>query len=192
MPQARYVKARHGSAGERENTAQSPAGTAHVTSSTDNHSKIVDIRPMAHRYCNILIHCVFSTKGRKDLIPQELIPKLCKYFEGIGRNHGIPILAAGGVANHAHLLIALPPDVPIAKAVQVLKANSSRWLRERGLEFTWQEGYGAFSVSSSTRDAVEHYIEHQAEHHRKHSYEKEFETMLRKSGVTFDAMEAFG
>ena len=147
---------------------------------------------MAHRYSNILVHCVFSTKERKNLIPEEFIPKLWKYFEGIGRNHGLPILTAGGISNHVHLLIALPPDMPIAKAIQVLKANSSRWLREHGIDFTWQEGYGAFSVSSSNRDTVKHYIEHQAEHHRKRSYEKEFETMLRKAGIAFDVKEAFG
>jgi REP element-mobilizing transposase RayT len=147
---------------------------------------------VAHRYSNILVHCVFSTKERKNLIPNELIPKLCKYFAGTGRNHNIPVLAAGGTANHAHLLIALPPDMPTAKAIQVVKANSSRWLREHGIDFAWQEGYGAFSVSSSNRETVKHYIEHQAEHHRKRSYEKEFETLLRKSGIAFDATEAFG
>jgi len=101
-------------------------------------------------------------------------------------------LAAGGISNHVHLLIALPPDVPITKAIQVFKANSSRWLREHVIEFKWQEGYGAFSVSSSNRDAVKHYIEHQAEHHRKRTYEKEFETMLRKSRIVFDLKEVFG
>ncbi len=147
---------------------------------------------MAHRYPNILIHCIFSTKARKDLIPTELIPTLCKYLAGIGRNLRIPVLAAGGISNHVHLLIALPPDMPVAKAVQVLKANSSRWLREHGLEFAWQEGYGAFSVSSSNRDAVKAYIEHQAEHHRKRTFEVEFEAILRKSGMASDVADAFG
>jgi putative transposase len=90
------------------------------------------------------------------------------------------------------LLIALPADVSVAKAIQVLKANSSRWLHEHGLEFAWQEGYGAFSVSRSNKAAVSNYIEHQAEHHQKRSYEAEFETMLRKSGIAFDPKEAFG
>jgi REP element-mobilizing transposase RayT len=147
---------------------------------------------MAHRYPNILIHCVFSTKARKDLIPMELMPQLCKYFAGIGRNRGMPVLASGGISNHVHLLIALPPDVPVAKAVQILKANSSRWLHEHGLEFAWQEGYGAFSVSSSNRDVVKGYIEHQPEHHRTRTYEGEFEAMSRKSGMEFDAAETFG
>ena len=163
-----------------------------VTSDTDICSKTVDSRQMAHKYPNILIHCVFSTKERRDLIPQEMLPQLWKYFAGIGRNHGIAVLAAGGISNHSHLLIALPSDMPVAKAVQILKANSSRWMHEHGLGFSWQEGYGAFSVSSSNRDAVKNYIEHQAEHHRKRSYESEFEAMLRKSGITFDPREAFG
>jgi REP element-mobilizing transposase RayT len=147
---------------------------------------------MAHRYPNILIHCVFSTKERRDITPQEMLPTLWKYLAGIGRNHGIAVLAAGGMSNHSHLLIALPPDMPVAKAVQILKANSSRWLREHGLDFAWQEGYGAFSVSSSNKDAVRNYIEHQAEHHRQRSYESEFEVMLRKSGIAFDLKDAFG
>jgi putative transposase len=147
---------------------------------------------MAHKCPNILIHCVLSTKERRNLIPQEILPRLWKYFAGIGHNHGITVLAAGGTSNHSHLLIVLPSDMAVCKAVQVLKANSSRWLREHGLEFVWQEGYGAFSVSSSNRDAVVDYIEHQAEHHRERSYESELEMMLREAGIAFDAEEAFG
>lgn len=147
---------------------------------------------MAHRYPNILIHCVFSTKERRDLIPREMLPTLAKYFAGIGRNHGISVLAAGGTSNHSHLLIVLPPDIPIAKAVQVLKANSSRWVRQHGIDFSWQEGYGAFSVSASNKETITQCIEHQAEHHRTRSYESEFEAILRKSGIAFDVTEALG
>jgi putative transposase len=147
---------------------------------------------VAHKYPNILIHLVFSTKERAKLIPTELLPRLAKYFAGIGRNHGIPVLAVGGISNHVHLLIVLPSDMTPAKAVQVLKANSSRWIRQHGITFTWQEGYGAFSVSSSNKAAVVDYIEHQAEHHRVRSYETEFEAMIRKSGMQFDGDETFG
>jgi REP element-mobilizing transposase RayT len=147
---------------------------------------------VAHKYPNILIHLVFSTKERAKLIPTELLPRLAKYFAGIGRNHGIPVLAVGGISNHVHLLIVLPSDMTPAKAVQVLKANSSRWIRQHGITFTWQEGYGAFSVSSSNKAAVVDYIEHQAEHHRVRSYETEFAAMIRKSGMQFDGDETFG
>lgn len=149
-------------------------------------------RSVAHKYPNILIHLVFSTKARADLIPDNLIPRLVKYFVGIGRNHEIPVLATGGTSNHMHLLIVLPPDVAPAKAVQVFKANSSRWIRQHGIDFYWQEGYGAFSVSGSNKSTVVNYIENQAHHHRARSYETEFETMVRKSAMPFDAGQAFG
>jgi putative transposase len=147
---------------------------------------------MVHTYPNILIHCVFSTKERRDLIPDELRKKLPGYFAGIGKNHEIPVLAAGGTANHVHLLIALPATIALAKATQLFKANSSRWIGEHGIDFAWQQGYGAFSVSASNREAVRHYVVHQPEHHAKHSFEDEFVSLLRKSGVDYDPQFVFG
>ena len=147
---------------------------------------------MAHKYPNILIHLVFSTKNRRDLIPDELRNKLWRYIAGIGRNHDIPIITAGGTANHAHLLIALPSDIAVAKAVQILKANSSRWMGEHGIDFAWQEGYGAFSVSASKAGVVRNYIEHQPEHHARRSYEDEFLALLRKTGVNYESQQVFG
>jgi putative transposase len=86
----------------------------------------------------------------------------------------------------------VPPSMPLAKAVQELKGNSSRWLHERGVKFEWQEGYGAFGVSQSNKNVVADYIAHQTEHHRKWSFEQEFMTLLRKSGASFDAKYVFG
>jgi REP element-mobilizing transposase RayT len=147
---------------------------------------------MAHTYPNVLIHCIFSTKLRRDSIPEALREKLSMYFVGIGKSHDIHVLCAGGTANHSHLLIVLPATIPLAKAIQILKANSSRWLGEHGFDFAWQEGYGAFSVSASNVEAVRHYIEHQPEHHAKHSFEDEFVSLLRKSGVKYDPEFVFG
>ena len=147
---------------------------------------------MAHSYPNALIHCVFSTKNRRDSIPDDLREKLSMYFVGIGKGHNIPVLCAGGTANHAHLLIALPASVPLAKVIQVLKANSSRWLGEHGFDFSWQEGYGAFSVSASNVDAVVRYIRTQEAHHKKMSFDNEFIALLKKHGVEFDPRYVFG
>ncbi len=147
---------------------------------------------MAHTYPNILIHCVFSTKERRSAIPDELLPGLLQYINGIGSNIRVPVIAAGGINNHVHLLIALPATITLAKAMQTFKANSSRWMGEHGIGFAWQDGYGAFSVSASNRDAVKQYVEHQAEHHRKHSFEDEFVALLKKSGVSYDPPYVFG
>ncbi len=145
---------------------------------------------MSHTHAWVLVHCVFSTKQRANLIadPNEL----CRYLTGVARAKNLVLLAAGGTANHTHLLISVPPIIPLAKAVQELKGNSSRWLRERGVDFAWQEGYGAFSVSQSQKQIVADYIARQPEHHRKWSFEQEFMTLLRKSGAPYDPRYIFG
>ena len=136
---------------------------------------------MSHTHAWVLVHCVFSTKQRADLIPDPV--EMCRYLTGVAHAKNITLLAAGGTTNHIHLLIHVPPAMALAKAVQELKGNSSRWLHERGVEFEWQQGYGAFSVSQSQKHVVAGYIAHQAEHHRKWSFEQEFMTLLRKSGA---------
>ncbi len=147
---------------------------------------------MAHSYCNNLIHLVFSTKERKALIPSDRLEKLWAYCVGIGRNHNLPLLAVGGTENHVHILLALSAPVPLAKAVQTLKSNSSRWVRDHGINFAWQEGYAAFSVSASQAPRVKEYIRNQAKHHRRRSFEEEFIGLLKKSGIPYDPKFVFG
>jgi len=139
---------------------------------------------MPHTLSRNLVHCVFSTKGRLNLIREPEV--LWKHLGAIAKSKGIPLVAAGGTANHVHLLIALSPTMTLSNAIQNLKAHSSRWMKEDVPRFTWQEGYGAFSVSESNREAVMHYIATQAEHHQKWTYEQEFMTLVRKSGVEYD------
>ena len=98
-------------------------------------------------------------------------------------------LAVGGTANHAHVLLAIPATIAIAKAMQLIKAGSSTWLRSTfptKREFAWQEGYGAFSVSASRVEETTRYIERQAEHHRTLSFEDEFREFLERHGVKYD------
>ncbi len=145
---------------------------------------------MSHTHAWVLVHCVFSTEGRLNLIPDN--PEMCKYLTGIARAKNITLLAAGGTANHVHLLIALPPTVTLAKVMQELKGNSSRWMNRCGTKFAWQEGFGGFSVSQAQKQVVADYIARQAEHHRKWTFEQEFMTLLRKSGAKIDKERVFG
>ena len=137
---------------------------------------------MSHTYTANLLHVVFSTKHRRDLIPPEVQPRLWGYMAEIGRNRAVHILAVGGIANHAHVLLSLPPVMPLAKAVQALKRISSKWMNEIGRDFAWQEGYAAFSVGRSQVSSVIGYVNSQPEHHRKHSFESEFLSLLAKHG----------
>lgn len=98
-------------------------------------------------------------------------------------------LIVNGTADHVHLLIWLPPRLPVSDALRVLKTNSSRWAHENGITrraFAWQAGYGAFSVSQSNAPQVIKYIANQEEHHRKASFQEEFLAFLKKHGIEYD------
>jgi len=144
---------------------------------------------MAHTYASNFIHCIFSTKDRRPLISAERMDGLYAYLGGIARSEGFTLVAAGGTANHVHLLIVLPPTIALATAVQKLKGSSSRWM---GKGFSWQEGYGAFSVSPSQVPVVKKYIQNQEQHHQKRSFEEEFTALLRSCGVEYDERFVFG
>jgi len=147
---------------------------------------------MSHSYSQNLIHCVYSTIERRNLILQELQDRLWSFNGVIAKREGIHLLIAGGTANHIHLLIALPPTIALSKTLQTIKSYSSRWMTEHGVDFKWQEGHGAFSVSPSQVEVVEKYIRHQAEHHKKRSFEEEFVFLLKSSGIDYDPRYVFG
>jgi len=150
---------------------------------------------MSHSYASNRIHLIFSTKNREKRISLELQAKLWPYMTGIARNHGFEAVKVGGVEDHAHALLLLPPTIALAKAVQILKACSSKWLNDTGTagkDFAWQEGYGAFSVSASQTEGVIRYIAGQAAHHAKRTYEEEFLDFLKKYGVEYDPKHVLG
>ena len=141
---------------------------------------------MPHTYVQNTIHVVFSTKDRRKSIPQEFQPQFWSYIAGICANHKILVHAIGGTGDHIHLLIQLPPTLPLAKAVLTIKSNSSRWAHDQGHKFAWQENYAAFSVSASLVPAVVRYIQNQEAHHRKMGFDAEFVALLKKHGMAFD------
>ena len=147
---------------------------------------------MSHTYTCGFFHCVFSTKQRRNLIPEEMQPRLWSFLGGIARKNGFKTIAIGGIANHVHLLLSLPATVPLAKAVQLLKGGSSKWMNENGIRFAWQEGYGSFTVGVSQREQTMSYINAQQEHHRRRSFEEEFLAFLKKHDIEYDLKYVWG
>jgi REP-associated tyrosine transposase len=105
----------------------------------------------------------------------------------IARNIDIDVNAIGGVENHIHLLMTLPPARAMANVVRDLKANSSHILRQDNRMFRWQDGYAAISVSPSSTANVVRYIERQAEHHQRRSFADEYIAILERAGIAYDA-----
>jgi REP-associated tyrosine transposase len=143
---------------------------------------------LAHALVQNFIHIVFSTKDRLKLIPKEKQPRTWAYLAGICHKEKIFVHEIGGMEDHVHMLIQLPPTITLADAVLKIKASSSKWV---GRRFAWQRGYGGFSVSKSTLNAVVRYIRNQEAHHRKMNYEQEFIALLEKHGVSYDPADIF-
>jgi putative transposase len=134
---------------------------------------------MSHNHVCTRFHIIFSTAHRRRMIDKDIELELWKYIGGIARNCGMTAHQVGAIEDHIHIL--LPPTMTLAKAVGVIKANSSRWMKERGCrEFGWQAGYAAATVSLSIHDKVATYIRGQREHHKRQSSQAEFEAFLRK------------
>lgn len=144
---------------------------------------------MSHTYVQNLIHVVFSTKERRKLIPKESQSRLWGFLAGVCKRERIFVHEIGGMEDHAHMLIQLPPTLSLSDAMLEIKTSSSRWM---GRSFAWQRGFAAFSVSASNVDAVVRYIRTQESHHRKMSFDQEFIALLKKHGVAFDPKYVFG
>lgn len=142
-----------------------------------------------HSFVSCLMHIVFSTKDRRPFITAELQERLWSYLGGIARENKMRAIKVGGVADHVHILVSLPSTLSVAKAVQLIKGNSSKWIHETFPElrgFGWQEGYGAFSVGVSGQDATITYIENQAEHHRRKTFDEELKTILERHSIEYE------
>ena len=140
-------------------------------------------------YISSYFHCVFSTKERRPLIPPTLRERLWPFLGGIARQNEMKAIEIGGMPDHVHILLSLPSTLSIAKAVQLIKGGSSKWVHDTFPEhrlFGWQAKYGAFSVSVSQLETIIQYIKGQEEHHRKMTFQEELLSLLKKHQISYD------
>jgi REP element-mobilizing transposase RayT len=144
---------------------------------------------MAQTLVRILVHLIFSTKDRANLIRPDVESELHAYLAGIANNLDSRCLAVNGTADRVHMLVSQSKNLALAKLVEEVKKGSSKWIKTKGVAFRsfhWQDGYAAFSVSQSKAAAVEGYIARQKEHHRRRSFQEELILFLQRHGVKYD------
>jgi len=150
---------------------------------------------MANSFSCLDFHLIFSTKNRYPWISPKIESRVWEYLGGIATGNRMHPHKIGGVEDHLHMALGLPPTLELSNAVQLLKGSSSKWIHETFpamKDFRWQDGYGAFTVSRSNLPQVIDYIAGQREHHRVRSFQEEFREMLAKHGVPFDERYIWG
>jgi REP element-mobilizing transposase RayT len=149
---------------------------------------------MSQSLANTVVHLVFSTKVRRPLLREEEKEQLHSYISGILKNHESPLIEINSVRDHVHILIAQSKNHALAKLIEQVKSSTSGWLKTKGAwyaDFSWQAGYGAFSVSPMHVGAVRNYIQTQAEHHKMEDFQTEYRRFCAKNGSPLDERYAW-
>ncbi len=145
---------------------------------------------MLHSYVKVFIHLVWSTKNREPFLRKDVHPVVVQHILDYSKIQKIFINAINIQKDHIHVLITMRSDQNIDEVAKLLKGESSHWINSENLirpKFSWQRGYGAFSLSPSHIEAVKNYISSQNEHHRKITYREEVLELLKKYG--YDKVE---
>lgn len=144
---------------------------------------------MAQSLSKLYVHIIFHTKYNQDLIDADIEAELYAYIGGIIKaNESFPI-KINGTKNHIHILASMSKNIALAKFVEEIKRNSSRWIKTKGEQyqgFAWQGGYAGYSVSQSVVENVVRYIDNQKEHHKVISFEDEYRKFLEEYNVDYD------
>jgi REP-associated tyrosine transposase len=144
---------------------------------------------MPQSLSQVLVHIVFSTKNRQRWLDTPMAPRMHAYLATICRDRGCEAYRVGGMPDHVHLAIRLSRTVSQADLLEAIKTTSSVWIKKQDDEyrpFSWQRGYGAFSVGFSQLETLIHYIDTQEEHHRTKTFQEEYRELLQKYHIEFD------
>lgn len=144
---------------------------------------------MAQTHVSLLVHVVFSTKNRVDLISPEIEEELFAYIGGIVGKNESKLMAGNGTPNHVHLFLSMGKSVTLPVLVGDVKRGSSAWIKTKGgmlTKFQWQDGYSAFSVGYTQSEDVIRYIANQKEHHRQRLFEDEMRSFYKKYAIAYD------
>ena len=144
---------------------------------------------MANTFTQLLYHLVFSVKNRERVIEAGRRDDLYGYLWGISQNLQCHLYRIGGVEDHIHICVGIHKTVAVADYVEKMKTGSSNWIRRESIYPNWpgwQDGYGAFTLAHSDKDAVIDYIKTQQEHHRTVSFIEEYKRLLVEAGIPFE------
>lgn len=149
---------------------------------------------MSQSLSKIYLHIIFHIKTTSPRILQDDLERVHAYIGQLVNKTGCINIWTNGVEDHVHILCLMSREISVAHLVEEVKRNSSRWIKRINdiyKHFSWQAGYGVFSVSQSTVDKTVLYIKNQQEHHRNKSFKEEYLTFLKLYNIEYDERYVF-
>ncbi|HWX17094.1 MAG TPA: IS200/IS605 family transposase [Chthoniobacterales bacterium] len=149
---------------------------------------------MANTYTQIYLHVVFAVSGRACVVQPKRKEELQKYITGIVTARNQKLIAINCMPDHTHVLLGLKPDEAPSDLIGRIKTGSTNHINEQrwiGCRFSWQEGFGAFSVSHSHLGTIADYIRNQENHHRRKSFQQEYVGFLERHDVAYNPQYIF-
>jgi putative transposase len=140
-------------------------------------------------FTKLYVHCVFTPKGRNSLLNETIRIKVHKYIYGIIKSKNCYPIAINGTDDHIHLLIGFNPSLAISDLIRDIKRSSALFINSNKLissKFSWQEGFGAFTIGYKELDSVYKYILNQEIHHSAHNFKNEYKQILTDEGFESD------
>ncbi len=134
-------------------------------------------------FVKVMIHAVLGTKSHYPFLTKVIKQEMIAHIKENAHKKQIFIEKLNGGSDHLHCLFGLNADLSIAKTLQLLKGESTRWINQEKMiqpKFEWADEYFAVSVSESVIDKVRAYIDNQEEHHKKETFMLEYEQFIRK------------
>jgi putative transposase len=145
---------------------------------------------VAQSLSRILLHIIFSTKNRFPFLNDtHTRNRMHRDLSSVRNQNDTPVVEVGGTGDHVHILCLLSRKHAVSELVRKANANSSAWAKSLGgkwAKFSWQSGYGVFSVDRSQMDPLRRYIQDQSEHHRHKTFQEEYVEFLRGNNVECD------
>ncbi|MBA3947598.1 MAG: IS200/IS605 family transposase [Herpetosiphonaceae bacterium] len=113
-------------------------------------------------------HVIWATRERQAMILPHLQDPLYSYILKKAASLECIPHAIGGIEDHLHLLVSIPPKHSIADFVRHVKGSSAHYLNHtiQADGFAWQHGYGVFSLGGRQLPTAIRYVQQQKEHHR--------------------------
>jgi len=141
-------------------------------------------------YVKLIYHLVFRTKDSRPAIVEAHEDELYKYIWGICKRKGCFLHRIGGMPDHIHMLLEIPPTLAVADFMRDMKTSSHQFLKGNKETFPlfngWGKSYCALSYSQQDKDMIKEYIIKQKEHHHKVPFTDEIRRLLDECGVVYD------